>query len=152
MLPHKSTKILFYNISKFFFVFCFTSIICSCTPKIDIRGNLPDPERLSEVSPGNHTRQEVEEILGTPSTVAMYDGETWFYISQRTETLAFFEPVIKERKVLIIKFDEKGLVKKMETLTAESGKQIQPVDRTTPTAGNEFGFFEQLFGNLGRFN
>ena len=142
----------FYNPSKLLFPLCLVALLAGCTPKIDIRGNLPDPERLNEITPGDHSREEVEEILGTPSATAMFDQETWLYISQRTETLAFFEPVVKERKVLILKFNKEGLVSNIEILSAENGKKIQPIDRTTPTAGNEFSFFDQLFGNMGRFN
>ena len=82
----------------------------------------------------------------------MFDQERWLYISERTETLAFLEPVVKERKVLILSFNKEGIVSKIEILDAESGKKIQPVPRTTATSGSEFGFFEQIFGNLGRFN
>ncbi len=142
----------FSNPSKLLFSAAVAGLLFACTPKIDVRGNLPDPERLSEIVPGEVTRLEVQEILGTPSSVAVFDQETWLYVSQRTETLAFFEPEVKERSVVIVKFDEEGLVSKIETLTAEDGKKIQPVDRTTPTAGNEFGLIEQLFGNIGRFN
>ena len=138
--------------SKLLFSFCLMALLGACTPKIDVRGNLPDPERLSEIVPGEQSRAEIKEILGTPSTIAVFDQETWLYISQRTETLAFFEPEVKERKVLILKFDEEGFVTTIETLTAENGKKIQPIDRKTPTAGNEFTLIDQLFGNLGRFN
>ena len=82
----------------------------------------------------------------------MFDGEKWLYISERTETLAFLEPKLKERKVLIFSFNKKGIVSKIEILDAESGKEIQPVSRTTATSGSDFGFFQQMFGNLGRFN
>ncbi|MBL6932818.1 MAG: outer membrane protein assembly factor BamE [Rhodospirillales bacterium] len=138
--------------SKLLFSFAVAGLLVACTPKIDVRGNLPDPERLSDIVPGEVSRGEVQEILGTPSSVAVFDQETWFYVSQRTETLAFFEPEVKERSVVIVKFDNEGVVSKIESLTAENGKKIQPVDRKTPTAGNEFGFIEQLFGNIGRFN
>ena len=138
--------------SKLLFSIAVTALLVGCTPKIDIRGNLPDPERLSEIEPGEMSRTEVQEILGTPSSVAVFDQETWLYVSQRTETVAFFEPQVKERKVVILKFDKDGIVSKIETLTAKDGLKIQPIDRTTPTAGNEFGWIEQIFGNLGRFN
>jgi outer membrane protein assembly factor BamE (lipoprotein component of BamABCDE complex) len=138
--------------SKLLFSVAVAGLLVACTPKIDVRGNLPDAERLSEIVPGEQSRDEVEEILGTPSSKAVFDQETWLYVSQRTETLAFFEPEVKERKVVILKFDKDGIVSKVETLTAENGKKIQPVDRITPTAGNEFGLLDQLFGNLGRFN
>ena len=42
--------------------------------------------------------------------------------------------------------------KKIEILDAGNGKEIQPVARTTATSGSEFGLFQQLFGNIGRFN
>lgn len=138
--------------SKLLFSFALIAVLGACAPKIDVRGNFPDPERLSEIKPGEQSRLEVEEILGTPSSVAVFDQETWLYVSQRTETIAFFEPEVKERQVVILKFDEEGIVSKIEILTAENGKKIQPVDRKTPTAGTEFTLFEQLFGNLGRFN
>ena len=138
--------------SKLLFSFGLIALLGACTPKIDVRGNFPDPERLAEIAPGQQSRTEVEEILGTPSTIAVFDQETWLYVSQRTETLAFFEPEVKERKVVILKFDKDGIVSKVETLSAEDGNRIEPVDRTTPTAGNEFTLIDQLFGNLGRFN
>lgn len=138
--------------SRLLFSVAIAGLLVACTPKIDVRGNLLDPERLSEVVPGEITRNEVEEILGTPSSKAVFDKETWLYVSQRTETLAFFEPEVKERSVVIVKFDKKGVVSKIETLTAENGKKIQPIDRVTPTSGNKFRLIDQLFGNLGRFN
>ena len=141
-----------YNPSKLLIFLSVIALLASCTPKIDIRGNLPDPELLSEIIQGDHSREEVEEILGTPSTITMFDQETWIYISERTETMAFFEPVVKERKVLVLNFDKKGIVSKIETLNVENGKKIQPIGRKTATSGNEFGFFKQIFGNMGRFN
>ncbi len=124
----------------------------ACSPRIDVRGNLPDPERLSEIAPGEQTREEVAEILGTPSSVAMFDQETWYYVSQRTETLAFFEPEIKERNVVILRFDKKGVVSDVKKLGVDDGQNVLPVERTTPTSGNTLSFWDQIFGNLGRFN
>ena len=141
-----------YKPSKLLFSVCLSALLIACTPKVDVRGNFPDPERLSEIKPGEFSREEVAEILGSPSTKAVFDQETWFYVSQKTETLAFFEPVVKERKVIILKFDKEGIVSQIDTLTAEDGKKIMPVERTTPTAGNELDIIDELFGNLGRFN
>ena len=126
--------------------------LAACSPRVDVRGNLPDPERLSEIAPGEQTREEVAQILGTPSSVAMFDKETWYYVSQRTETLAFFEPEIKERSVVVLQFDEKGVVSDVRKLGIEEGKDVLPVERTTPTSGNTLNLWDQLFGNFGRFN
>ncbi|MCR6632186.1 MAG: outer membrane protein assembly factor BamE [Magnetospirillum sp.] len=38
----------------------------ACTPSVDLRGNLPAPERLTQITPGKTTRDEVQSLLGTP--------------------------------------------------------------------------------------
>ena len=141
----------FHNSLKYLFV-CFTVYIGGCSPQIDIRGNFHDPEVLSQIKVGDITRLEVREILGTPSSITIFDQEKWLYISERTETVAFFEPVVKDRKIVILSFNKEGIVSKIEHLDEKNGKIIQPVSRTTVTSGNEYGFFQQLFGNVGRFN
>lgn len=123
----------------------------ACAPRLHIRGNLPDPDLLAEITPGEHTRDEVAEILGSPSSTAVFDQETWYYISEKTETFAFFEPDVISRKVVILTFDKEGVVTGVKSLKAEDGRFIEPVDRITPTAGKEITFLDQLFGNLGRF-
>ena len=143
---------LSYNSLKLFSFVCLTIYCAGCSPKIDVRGNFHDPDVLSEIKVGDISRLEVKEILGTPSSITMFDQEKWLYISERTETLAFFEPVVKERKVVILSFNKEGIVSKIEFLDEENGKIIQPVKRITATSGTEYGFFQQLFGNMGRFN
>jgi len=89
--------------------------------------------------------------LGTPSSVGVFDGETWFYISERTEKVAFLDPKVIDRKVIVIKFDNRGVVSDMTTLGMEDGHEVAIVERKTPTAGQELGLLKQLFGNIGRF-
>jgi outer membrane protein assembly factor BamE (lipoprotein component of BamABCDE complex) len=126
--------------------------VIGCTPRVDTRGNLPDPEVLADIKPGQQSRDEVAEILGSPSTVAAFDEETWYYISKRTETFAFFEPEINDRQVVIVRFDAKGVVSELKYLGLEDGRVVNLVDRETHTAGNEVTFLQQIFGNVGRFN
>ncbi len=80
-----------------------------CSPRIDSRGNLPDPDKLAEIKPGKHSRDDVAEILGSPSSIGVFDQETWYYISKRTEAVAFFEPEVAERQVIIVHFNKNRL-------------------------------------------
>jgi len=132
-------------------VAAFGLALAACSPRVTANGNLPDSERLAQIAPGKQTRQQVQQLLGSPSSVTAFNGETWFYISQRTETVAFFRPEINDRKVVVIRFDQKGVVEEVETLGLESARNLQPVERTTPTAGNEMTVIEQMVGNFGRF-
>lgn len=126
--------------------------LTACAPRVDPRGNLVDAELLEELSPGDQSKDEVAELLGSPSSIANFGEETWYYISKRTETVAFFEPDVKERQVIIIKFGKDGRVSKIEKLGMQEARAVSPVERETPSSGNEIGVFQQLFGNLGRFN
>ena len=126
--------------------------LVACAPRLDTRGNLPDPDQLSKIKPGEHTRIQVAEILGSPSNISTFDLETWYYVSQRTETTAFFEPDVKTRQVVILRFDKGGTLADIRTIGLEEGRDILPVERETPTSGNEMTIIEQILGNLGKFN
>ena len=126
-------------------------LLVGCEPIVDVRGNLPSKDLLQDIEVGYIKKSEVVDLLGSPSSVSPFESDTWFYISERTETVAFFEPEIKERKVLVIKFDGKGVARELKTYGLDDARRIEIVSRTTPTAGKELTILKQLFGNLGRF-
>lgn len=114
------------------------------------RGNQPDAERLAQVKPGEQSREDVQQLLGSPSNVAPFGGKTWFYISEKTETVAFMEPTVTDREIIAIDFDDQGRVANIRKIGKEAGKEIEPVERTTPTSGERLNAFEQIMGNFGR--
>ena len=125
--------------------------LSACESRLDTRGNLLDPELVVEITPGEQTRDEVAAILGSPSSITPFGSDTWYYISQRTETFAFLAPKVTERKILVVKFDKDGKVAKVNTVGLEAGQVINPIQRKTMTHGNKMTVIEQLVGNLGRF-
>ena len=125
--------------------------LSACESRLDTRGNLLDPELVVEITPGEQNRDEVAAILGSPSSITLFGSDTWYYISQRTETFAFLVPKVTERKILVIKFDKDGKVAKVDTVGLEAGQVIDPIQRKTMTHGNKMTVIEQLVGNLGRF-
>ena len=124
----------------------------ACTPRVDVRGYVPDPERVAEIAPGIDSREDVAEMLGSPSGAATFDGRTWYYISRRTEGIAFLEDEVIDQQVVAVVFDKDWIVSEIRHYGIEDGRIIDLVTRTTATRGNELGFLEQLFGNIGRFN
>lgn len=122
-----------------------------CSPTVATRGNLTDPERVAELQPGQSRRDDVAAVLGTPTSVGTFDPNTWYYIGQKTEKVAFFRPEVTERRVLIVRFDDKGTLREVKKLDETNAQDIEMVDRTTPSAGREMTFLEQMLGNVGRF-
>ena len=124
----------------------------ACTARIDQRGNKPDEDQVVLINPGVDDKNRVAELIGTPSVISTFNDRTWYYISKRTETVAFFDPETVDQEVLAISFDDNGVVDNMRIYGPEDGRTIAYVDRTTPTEGNELTLIQQLLGNLGRFN
>jgi outer membrane protein assembly factor BamE (lipoprotein component of BamABCDE complex) len=127
--------------------------LVSCAPAVDQRGNLPDPDKLAAIHAGSTTKDEVAKILGTPSSVSVFNNDkSWYYISRRTSQTAFFDPDVLDQQVYVVNFDDQGVVKAIDHKVMEDGKEIAPVARATPAPGRELSFLEQLIGNLGKFN
>lgn len=124
----------------------------ACASRVAVRGNLPEPEQVVEVQPGESSRDDVQQILGSPSTLSTFQDDIWYYIGERTEQVAFFEPEVVERSVLVVTFNDAGLVDDTKLYTVEDGQEIAMVDRTTPTEGNQLTIWQQLIGNIGRFS
>jgi outer membrane protein assembly factor BamE (lipoprotein component of BamABCDE complex) len=123
----------------------------ACAADISARGNEPTRERLSQIEPGKQSRADVAALLGTPSTTATFDGDTWYYISAQTKRYAVFEREELERRVIAISFGDDGRVSEVRELGLADGRDVDVVQRETPTLGNELSIIEQLLGNLGRF-
>ena len=127
--------------------------LAACAASVEQRGNLPNPDKISEIHAGATTKDEVVKILGTPSSVSVFNNEkSWYYISRRTAQTAFFEPDVLDQQVYIVNFDDQGVVKAVDHKVLQDGMEVTPVARATPAPGRELSFLEQLIGNLGKFN
>ena len=132
-------------------------LVASCTREVQVHGNLPDPEVVGEIEPGRHSRDDVFRMIGSPSTLSAMSAMSstqdrkWYYVGQRTSQYAFYKPEVLERSVLLVTFDEQGLVDETLLYTLEDGQVIKPVSRITETQGEEVTILQELLGNLGRF-
>jgi outer membrane protein assembly factor BamE (lipoprotein component of BamABCDE complex) len=125
--------------------------LAGCVGRIGNHGDEVDPDRLDEIVTGQHTRNDVAAILGSPSTISMFDDKQWYYISNRTETLAFLAPEVTEQKIIVISFNAEGFVDEIGLLGLDQKREVELVDRETPTTGTELSVIDQFLGNLGRF-
>lgn len=125
-------------------------LLAGCTPIIANRGNMLDEDRIAQVKPGVSSKNDVFEALGSPSIVSTFDDNTWYYVGQRTEREAFFEPVVADRKIIEVKFDDTDHVRVVDRIGLDKAVEVEPLDQTTPAVGRELTFMEQLLGNVGR--
>jgi outer membrane protein assembly factor BamE (lipoprotein component of BamABCDE complex) len=88
-------------------------------------------------------------MLGSPTAIGTFEDTRWYYITRKTEQLAFYEPDLIEATIVLVEFDQAGFVKQVAHLSNDQARDIDPVSRTTPTKGREMSVIEQLLGNLG---
>jgi outer membrane protein assembly factor BamE (lipoprotein component of BamABCDE complex) len=121
-------------------------------PRIESRGYVDALNRTKDIATGVTTRDEVREMLGTPSVTNNFGDETWYYIHKQKEAVAFLEPEITQQRVTRIIFDNAGVVKSIDAKGLKDSQTIAIAKEITPSEGQELGFFEQILGNVGRFN
>ena len=126
--------------------------VSACTKDIDARGNLPTPFALEKLAPGEQTRTDVRNLLGSPATTSVFDNETWYYISSHTTQYAFYATTELDRTIYAVSFDDRGILKDVRKYDIRDGHPVQVAARETPTKGREYSVLEQLIGNLGRFS
>jgi outer membrane protein assembly factor BamE (lipoprotein component of BamABCDE complex) len=125
-------------------------VVMACTPVVDQRGYLPDPELESKIAVGDDTKTTIQQRLGYPSTEATFGNtaagsDAWYYISSVEKTVAFFTPTVEKRAILAVYFDKDGKVTDLKHYSLKDGHVVAFESRTTPAKGREMTFLQQLF-------
>jgi len=126
--------------------------LAGCGIPVNERGNLPKADLLAQVKPGVTDKASVKALLGTPSSIASFDDNTWYYISKQERQVAFLKPEIIDQEVYAVHFDDKGIVTDVSHKGLHDAQAMTPNPNATPAQGREFTFLEQLIGNFGKFN
>jgi len=125
--------------------------LAACSPAVELRGNLPDPAAVAQITPGKTTKVEVTRLMGSPSNISTFDTGTWYYIARRSVRDALSEPQLTGQTVYVVQFDDAGVVKSFQQQD-NNDTQIAMIPRTTPASGKELSVIEQLLGNFGKFS
>lgn len=102
------------------------------------------PEGALEQIPLGSSQEQALIVLGTPSTVATVSGETFYYISQRTEQTAFLPQEEVNRRVIAVYFDKDRKVRRIADYGLRDGKIFDSISRTTPSGGEELSYLRYL--------
>ncbi|MEP3280022.1 MAG: outer membrane protein assembly factor BamE [Stappiaceae bacterium] len=117
--------------------------LSGCFTKTLQRGHVIPEDTLEEIQVGSSAEQ-VELLLGTPSTTSTINGQTYYYISQKSEQIAFMKEDIVDQRVVAVYFDEEGRVRDLGNYGIKDGKVFDFIDRTTRTGGQDYGFLTQV--------
>jgi outer membrane protein assembly factor BamE (lipoprotein component of BamABCDE complex) len=131
----------------------FSLTACSwILPSPQTRGNRVAQEQLKELVPGTSTKADVTALIGSPTQKAMFDENTWLYISEVTRPRLGQTLGVLDQTVVVLTFDDRGILTGTRTVTDADAVPVAVAARTTPSPGTEASFMQQLLGNVGKFN
>jgi len=114
--------------------------------QVQRHGYIVSQDQLDQVPVGS-SKEQVDFVLGTPSTTATFGNEVYYYISQTTETTAFLAPKVTDQRILAVYFDDDRRVSRMANYGLQDGRVFDFIGRKTPTSGAEVTLLRQIFSS-----
>ncbi len=139
------------NKMHFLVLMCSFIMLSACIKNTDLVGYTFKNENLDQIKLGS-TSAYVQNTLGSPSVTSAYGDKVWYYISTEYESVAFFEPKIKNQKIVEIAFDDAEKITEIKQYSAKDARDIKISRDKTSAGGADIGIMQQLLGNVGRFN
>jgi outer membrane protein assembly factor BamE (lipoprotein component of BamABCDE complex) len=126
------------------------TILGACTPTHVTRGSFLIAEDVQTIQNGITTQFDVLNLLGTPTSKAVFDESVWYYVGLKTEKESFFDEKVTDRQVYKITFNDAKIVQAVD-LAEGNALDVPLATRVTPTSGNEITFLQQVLGNIGKY-
>lgn len=131
----------------------FTGLLLAtaCSPSTVNRGNYLHQDDIAAVQPMTSNKNDVLNILGTPTAKAVFDDNTWYYVGLTTEKKGFLDEKVIGRQTVKVSFNDTDYVEEI-ALVENDPVDVPTNNRITPTSGNEVTALQQILGNIGKFN
>ena len=126
--------------------------LSGCATLEDRHGYIPDNSALEEVVVGRDTVDTVPILIGRPGAEGLVNDEGWYYVRSDYERFLWREPVEVDREVVVVSFDDRGVVENVERFGLEDGRVVVFSRRVTDSNIEGVSFLRQLFSNFGTLN
>src|SRR5258706_15726574 len=96
---------------KFVLTVLSAAFVAGCSPNVETRGYLKEPDWKEHIVLNQTSRDEVLSVLGSPSVRSSFGPEEWYYIALKRENYGFMKPEIADQDITRISFNDDGTVK-----------------------------------------
>ena len=131
-----------------FFLLILAVTNCS-TKKLEVNHGLVNlDKKKDEINIGKSNKNDILAIFGPPSTVSTFDEDIWIYIEIKKinqSIVKLGKKKIKKNNTLIVKFDNRSLVNKVDFIDIDNINQLKLSDKVTE---KEFTTNNMLFNVL----
>ncbi|WP_339107681.1 outer membrane protein assembly factor BamE [Thioclava sp. GXIMD4216] len=124
----------------------------ACSPIYRNHGYVPTEEDLSQVQVGKTTKDDLDRLIGRPSSSGVLEGSDWYYVGSRWKRVGWGASHEIDRQVLAVSFNKAGVVSGVERYTLKDGHVVPLTHRVTEANVKGIGLIRQLLGSVGRMD
>ena len=130
-----------------FLVLCF--FLGACTGIKSNNGYMPVKDNVDQLKVNVTTTSSAKNILGEPALILGNREPIFVYSAQITDRVLFFEPKVISRDVLVLYFNKKKKLKKLDKFDLNDGKYIDLSVSNTDLKDTEKSLLSSIFSNVG---
>lgn len=135
---------------KAFFLLLITFLCSACVKTYNTTGHLFEDSEIKALHNAK-TKDEVERLIGSPSTTSSFGKETWYYITAKKSTIAFLPSKVVEQNIVEITFNKNDTVDKVAWYSEKDAKELKLIEEYTVSKGTDTSKLQRFFRNAGRF-
>ena len=137
---------------KNYFTICSMFLLSACLTK-EYKSGVPIRQSQFEQVQASTNKQQIYEVLGSPAAVSFVGEEKWFYYTAEGKIFAFLDPSFSKYEVLTVKFNPDDSISDIKLKDiSDNGFEIDLTKNTELPSEIKMNFFQELFGNIGKFN
>ena len=112
-------------------------------------GYMPVQDSVDQLKVNKTSLSFAKSRLGEPALILGNQEPIFIYSSQVTNRILFFEPKVISRDVLVLYFNKKKKLKKLEKFNLKDGKSFQMNTKITDLSADQRSLIATLFSNIG---
>ena len=131
-------------------IFLFT-LNCSSNKVSNNHGLISLQTKFEKITINKTNKNDVINIIGPPSTTSKFDENKWFYIQRIKTNQSLFKLGIKKIKkndILIVKFNNRGIVKDKKILSIKDMNDLKFSKEITEKEFKQNDFLFKIFSSV----
>ena len=123
--------------------------LSTCSGIKSNNGYMPVADNIDKLKVNVTSSVAAKSILGEPALILGKREPIFVYSSQITDRVLFFEPKVISRNVLVLYFNKKKKLKKLDKFNLDDGKYVDLNTGTTSMKYEEKSLLASIFSNVG---
>ena len=126
-------------------------ISCSANKLSNFHGSKSLEKKFSSIEKNKTNKNDLVKIIGQPSTISDFNTNKWFYIERMKKNQSLLKlgrQKIKKNNILIVEFDNKGILTTKKLLSLNDMKDIKYLEEITEKEFEQDNIIYNVFTSL----